>query len=72
MSKKFVKRDTPEERELSQKREELPNLQTLFAQRELGLIPLRTTGLRKKKFLQHGRLDAHVLIPLTIVENPLH
>ena len=41
MSKKLAKRDTPEERELSQKREELSNLQILLAQRELDLTTLQ-------------------------------
>ena len=37
MSPKLARRDTPEERELSQKREELSNLQIVLAQRELDL-----------------------------------
>ena len=41
MNKKLAKRDTPEERELSQKLEELSNLQTLLAQRELDLTTLQ-------------------------------
>ena len=41
MSKILAKQDTPEERELSQKREELSNLQTLLAQRELDLTTLQ-------------------------------
>ena len=41
MNKKLARRDTPEERELSQKSEELSNLQTLLAQRELDLTTLQ-------------------------------
>ena len=41
MSKKLAKQNTPEERELSQKLEELLNLQTLLAQRELDLTTLQ-------------------------------
>lgn len=41
MSQKLTKRNTPEERELSQKLEELSNLQTLLAQRELDLTTLQ-------------------------------
>ena len=41
MNKKIARRDTPEERELSQKLEELSNLQTLLAQRELDLTTLQ-------------------------------
>ena len=50
MSQNLTKRGTPEEREFSQKREEMSSLQTLLAQRELDLIPSRTTRLRKKNF----------------------
>lgn len=41
MNKELAKLNTPEERELSQKREELSNLQTLLAQRELDLTTLQ-------------------------------
>lgn len=41
MSKELAKRDTPEERELAQKREELSSLQVLLAQRELDLTTLQ-------------------------------
>ena len=41
MKKKLARRDTPEERELSQKLEELSNLQTLLGQRELDLTTLQ-------------------------------
>ncbi len=41
MKKKLARRDTPEERELSQKSEELSNLQVLLAQRELDLTTLQ-------------------------------
>ena len=40
MNKKLARRDTPEERELSQKLEEFLNLQALLAQRELDLTTL--------------------------------
>lgn len=42
MNKELAKRGTPEERELSQKLEELLDLQTLLAQRELDLTTLQT------------------------------
>lgn len=70
MNKKLARRATPEEWELSPKREELSNLQPLLGQRELDLITLRTVRLRKNS-LQYGSLDAHVLIPLANVEHPL-
>ncbi len=41
MNKELAKRDTPEERELAQKQEELSSLQTLLAQRELDLTTLQ-------------------------------
>lgn len=41
MNKELAKLGTPEERELSQKLEELSNLQTLLAQRELDLTTLQ-------------------------------
>ena len=41
MNKKLARRDTPEERELSQKSAELSNLQILLAQRELDLTTLQ-------------------------------
>ena len=41
MNKKIARRDTPEERELSQKLEELSNLQIVLAQRELDLTTLQ-------------------------------
>ncbi len=41
MSSGLAKRETPEERELSQKREELSGLQGVLAQRELDLATLR-------------------------------
>ena len=41
MNKELAKRDTPEERELSQKWEELSSLQVLLAQRELDLTTLQ-------------------------------
>lgn len=40
MSQELVRRNTPEERELSKKREELSNLQGVLAQRELDLVTL--------------------------------
>ncbi len=41
MSKELAKQNTPEERELAQKREELSSLQVLLAQRELDLTTLQ-------------------------------
>ena len=41
MSQELVRRNTPEERELSKKREELSNLQGVLAQRELDLVTLQ-------------------------------
>lgn len=50
MNKKLAKRDTPEERELAQKREELSNLEMLLAQRGVGFDTVENDRIAKQAF----------------------
>lgn len=54
MSQELAKRDTPEERELSQKREELSNLEMLLAQRGVGFDTVENDRITKNFYKMEG------------------